>query len=828
MKRLRDLLAYILNPRVRLKRLELVDDDGEEYLPPPPSITWRQVISYPPLVLGIIIVTGLILVIWFAPQWSSYDPYMVTQSARQYYDPTLKKLIKPPFPISPEYPLGTDQWGNDLLSLVLYGARVTLIAGLYITLSRILLGTGLGLITGWYEGSFFDKIINVVGTIIGSMPILVSSIVLIYALDIYEGLWVFVVALSILGWFETSQLVRGEVMRIKRTGYVKAAEAVGLNNIQVIVRHILPNVTAYLIVITVLEMGAVLLLLAELAFLGVIIGGGTRYNDDPFSPRVVLLREVPEWGAMVAQGVRYIRSYPSMVLVPGIAFFISIAGVNSLGEGLRWLFTRWPFSTAILLKKRSIVFAGSLVLISAIILNQTSPLASFANTSKQITAENVQARAELLMQMQAESPNDAGRAVADYIASQMDEMEVSPGWRSGLHSSYQYDYETVVTPLLSTPTLAMVSETGTPSRSFAYQTDFMLAPDQPMDDVSLQSEMLIANPQAEAQDWSFDGRVVMTLESLAPVNYSQFVAAHGGKGLLLIADNPVLTCVRESANAPVRIMYYEMRDFSLDNSGFSIPRLTLIEDDPQPLPSLRITRDTAMQILDANGLTLDVFAEGGWAVETLNTNVMIDLAFGDGEQISVGNAIGYLGGYDIDNAHETVLVYAPYDTSTGSTDDLLSVALMIEMMKAWHDNHLDPRRSLMFIAWDRAKLGAPGAQTFMDEQDNYRLLNPLVPAANSEPIMVWDLSMAGASDGRLNVSPVSDTKLQDVFADAAKKISVSTRIAQPDVCAPDVSAILPSLSLMPTSSGSPTPKFIESFGRSISLAVLKVLRLPNY
>ena len=827
MKRLRDFFAYLLNPRVQLKRL--VDEDGEEYLPPPPSISWRQVISYPPLVLGILIVTGLILVIWFAPQWSSYDPYMVTQSARQYYDPSIKKLIKPPFPISPEYPLGTDQWGNDLLTLVLYGARVTLIAGLYITLARILLGTGLGLITGWYAGSFIDKTINGIGTVIGAVPILVSSIVLIYALDIYDGLWVFVVALSLLGWYETTQLVRGEVMRIKRTDYVEAAGAIGLNNFQIIVRHILPNLTAYLIVITVLEMGAVLLILAELAFLGVFIGGGSLYNDDPFSTRgAILLREVPEWGAMVAQGVRYIRSYPSMVLVPGVAFFLSIAGVNALGEGFRWLFTRWPFSTAILLKKRTIVFVGSLVIISAIILNQTSPQASFANVSRQITAENVRARADLLAQIQAESPNDAGQAVADYIAGQMDEMEIPPGWRSGLHSYYQYEYETVVKPLLSTPMLAIVPNTGLSSRVFTYQTDFVLANDQPMDDVSLQAEVIIVNPQAEVEDWSFDGRVVMTLESLAPVNYSQFVAAHGGSGLLLVADASSLSCVRETANMPVKISYYEMRDFSLDNSGFSIPRLTLVEGDPQPLPTLRITSSAASQILSADQLTLDVFAEDNWAVRDLNIEVKIDLGFGEGEQISVGNAIGYLGGYDIDNAHETVLVFAPYDTSTGAADDLLSAALMIEMMIAWRDNHLDPRRSLMFISWDRANLGTPGAQTFMDERDNYRLLMPVVPAANSEPIMIWDLSVGGTLDGNLGISPASDAVLENIFAKAAKRFNASAAVTDANVCQPDVSATIPSLSLMLVDKGSPSSEFIESFGRTVSLVVLNVLRLPNY
>jgi len=822
MKFLRDLFAYILNPRTNLKKLA-VEENGD-YLPPPPSITWKQVVSYPPLVVGILIVTGMILVVWFAPQLSSYDPYLVTQSARPYYDATIKELVSPPFPISPEYPLGTDQWGNDLLSLVLYGARVTLIAGLYITFARIFLGTGLGLVSGWYEGSIGDRTINSIGTVLGSVPVLLSSIILIYSFDIYEGLWVFVVALSLIGWFETTQLVRGEVLRIRRTNYVEAAEAIGLNNFQIIVRHILPNVMAYLVVITVLEMGAVLLLLAELAFLGVFIGGGTRYNDDPFSPRVVLLREVPEWGAMVAQGVRYIRSYPNMVLVPGFAFFISIAGVNALGEGLRWLFTRWPFSMAGLLRKRTFFAAGMLVMVSIIILNHTSPRASFVRVSRGITADNVQGRVDLLMQMQAEHKDDAGEVIANYIADQMQDKGITFGWRSGLHPAYHYEYETVVAPILSTPKLASFSNGGDLTQNLTYQTDFVLAQDQPMQNVSLQAGIVLVNPQAEIAEWSFDGKIVLTLESLAPVNYSQFVASHGGTGLLLISDGPTLSCARETANTPVKITYYDIRYFS----EFSIPRLTPVEGDPQFLPTLRLTPDAARSLLEKNGFSLNVFDDNSWSKRNLDVNAEIDLKFGEGERIKVNNAIGYLGGYDIDNAHETVVLYASYDSSTGNPDDLMSAALLLEIMETWHENNLDPRRSVMFIAWDRAGFGAPGAQVFMDEMNNYRLLTPKVPAAEVRPIMIWDISTNGTLNNELSIAPSSDSSLQRLFSNAAREFGVKSTVDQIVACQPVSSVSLPSFSIMPGKSGSPSLETVESFGRTISSIILKILRLPNY
>ena len=1197
MKWLHNLVAYIVNPRARLDKL-VPDEDSTEFLPPPPTVTWRQILSYPPLTLGIILVLGLVFVIWFAPSLASYDPYLITQSQRPYYDAEIKKLISPPFDVGPEFPLGTDQWGNDLLSLVLYGARVTLIAGLYITIARILLGATLGALAGWYEDTFIDRAINGLGTALGAVPILLSSIVLIYALDIHDGLWVFVVALSVLGWFETAQLVRGEVIRIKRTNYVEAAEAIGLTNLQVVIRHVLPNVLSYLIVITALEMGAVLLLLAELAYLGVFIGGGTRYNDDPFTPRIVLLREVPEWGAMVAQGVRYIRSYPNMVLVPGFAFFISIAGVNALGEGLRWMFTRWPFSTGIFLKKRSIVIAGMLVLVSAVILNQTGPRASFRNVSKSIRIEDVWARVEIMQEMQTDNGEEAGDLIAKYIASEMENMDMVFGWRSGLHPNWHYDYETVVTPILFEP------EFASDTRSFTYGQDFALAPDQRMESGKFSGKLTLVNPHSEAEaevvteviqeqnrelmlktstdrtsydrvgqpitlsyeiinngnvtlgpaqftinealldeplncgpaasdllptgsilctaiytvtqadldsvsltsnaiasdgtttsdatkvvitrsgsaqptssglipgstiqhtvipgDWLLqiarcygaeyesmrslnpqignpemiwsgqvvsvpdigsvgkiygppcvvfhtavggdtweslaqqynarldvlqrvnpggltvgtnikvpinsaggsssqvpttkriiissgstsatesgtltmfgkttylvaaskdqtmtvtltapageiamgiydpngnmllnladlsltwngslpaDGdyrielsgatgianknysltvelttpvatlervadirpgsdssdseslaiyngafplknRIAVALASQAPVNYSQFVASQGGLGLLLIADSIPLPC-NATANMPVILKWLAVRE----NPQYGILRFYTAEGEPQPLPVLLITPDAALSLLKNDGLTLDVFNSGEWATRDLDMSVSIELGFGKGELIKVNNAIGYRGGYDIDNSHETVVLFAPYDSSTGKVEDLLSPALMLEILRAWYDNHLDPRRSFMMIAWDRAGLGNPGAQAFMDEIDNYRLLTPVVPAAPVQPLMIWDLSIPGGGDDVLNIAPSSNAKMTELLEKAAGDFSTKTRVAEPSACQRDVSVLLPSLSLVSSWEDEPSNTIIEKFGRTVSLDVLEILRLPKY
>ena len=158
-----------------------------------------------------------------------------------------------------------------------------------------------------------------------------------------------------------------------------------------------------------------------------------------------------------------------------------------------------------------------------------------------------------------------------------------------------------------------------------------------MDSISLTDVVLLVNPQAlHEEEWSFDGRVVMTLESLAPVNYSQFVASRGGAGLLLVADTPILTCAKDTINVPVRMTHYEI----VNVSEFRFPRLSPIEGDSQPLPTLRITPDAALRLLNADDLSLDVFSQEDWSTKELHSKVNIQIALGEGKQIKVNNAMG--------------------------------------------------------------------------------------------------------------------------------------------------------------------------------------------
>ena len=152
-----------------------------------------------PLVLGGLIVLALFLLVLFGPVWAPENPYVSGQHIVPHYDVKLGETIQPPLPPSDTHILGTDRWGNDLLSLLMHGARNTLIACAFITMVRVLLGLALGAVAGWNEGKLSDRVVMGLIGATTSVPTLISSMILIYALDIRRGLPVFIAALALVG-----------------------------------------------------------------------------------------------------------------------------------------------------------------------------------------------------------------------------------------------------------------------------------------------------------------------------------------------------------------------------------------------------------------------------------------------------------------------------------------------------------------------------------------------------------------------------------------------------------------------------------------------------
>ncbi len=171
-------------------------------------------------------------------------------------------------------PGGLTPSGRDLMSLILVGAQQTLLLAILAVVARTIVGVVLGAVAGWMEGTVIDRLILSAAEIIAAFPTLLLTMIIILAIGIRQGLLPFILALCFVGWGEIMQFVRGEVISIRPEPFIESAFSVGARTPRIIARHILPNLFSALISIIALEMGAVLMVLGELGFINIFIGGG--------------------------------------------------------------------------------------------------------------------------------------------------------------------------------------------------------------------------------------------------------------------------------------------------------------------------------------------------------------------------------------------------------------------------------------------------------------------------------------------------------------------------------------------------------------------------
>lgn len=218
-------------------------------------------------------------------------------------------------PPSLAHPFGTNELGQDVLSLVLAGARVSVLAGLAVVLLGALVGTALGAIAG-YAGGWTDEILMRLADLKLTVPGLILAMAVAAALG--PGLLNMVVAIALSWWPGFARLVRGEVLARREEPYIVAARAVGVGRVRILLRHLLPNVLTPVIVKVSLDVGFAILAVASLGFIGIGVKPPT-----------------PEWGALLAIARNYMPDFWWMAIFPGLAIFIAVLGFNLLGDGLR-------------------------------------------------------------------------------------------------------------------------------------------------------------------------------------------------------------------------------------------------------------------------------------------------------------------------------------------------------------------------------------------------------------------------------------------------------------------------------------------------------------
>jgi len=266
------------------------------------KIVVRQFCRNKMAVIGLIIVVLMILMAIFAPVLSPYD-YAMVDPIHANETPSLA------------HPFGTDAWGRDILSRIMYGARYSLSIGISACLLGTFFGIVLGLIAGYF-GGFWETIILRFCDILQSIPGMLLNIIISVSLG--TGVVPTIIALSIGSIPMITRLLRASILSVRELEYVEAAKSIDCSKARIMVRHVLPNCLAPVIVTFTTSTGMKIMGLASLSFLGLGI-------QEP----------IPEWGAMINAGRKVLRYYPHIVIFPGLFIALLVLSLNMMGDGLR-------------------------------------------------------------------------------------------------------------------------------------------------------------------------------------------------------------------------------------------------------------------------------------------------------------------------------------------------------------------------------------------------------------------------------------------------------------------------------------------------------------
>ncbi|MEF9919006.1 MAG: ABC transporter permease [Eubacterium sp.] len=250
--------------------------------------------------MGLIIL--LMLVAIFAPLIAPSDPNQQE----------LAIALKGP---SGQHLMGTDEYGRDIFSRVIYGTRISLAAGIISQVIAVFIGVSLGAIAGYYGGKV-DSVISRIMEIFAAFPDLLLAMAIMFALG--TGITSLFIALAIVSWVQTARMVRGQVMQLKEKEFVEACIASGGSGFRIIIKHMIPNCISTIIVLITLGIPAAILTEASLSFLGI----GIQPPD-------------ASWGSMISFAQPYINSDPLYSIFPGLAIIITVISFNMFGDGLR-------------------------------------------------------------------------------------------------------------------------------------------------------------------------------------------------------------------------------------------------------------------------------------------------------------------------------------------------------------------------------------------------------------------------------------------------------------------------------------------------------------
>jgi peptide/nickel transport system permease protein len=267
------------------------------------SLRRNKVAQIAVAILFVVVLVGI-----FGPLITPHDPALQDLTAR----------LKPPFWMAGHVPghlLGTDALGRDVLSRVIYGTRISLLVGVAATLMSGVIGAVLGMVSGYYRG-WVDMVFMRLADVQLSFPTILLALVVVAVLG--PSLWFVIAVLGATGWVSYARVIRAEVLSLRTREFVTAARAAGVSDLQIMWRHLRPNVFAPLMTICTLQVAAMIVAEASLSYLGL--------GVPP---------TIPTWGGMLADGQLYIRSAWWISVFSGVAIMLTTLSINVAGDMLR-------------------------------------------------------------------------------------------------------------------------------------------------------------------------------------------------------------------------------------------------------------------------------------------------------------------------------------------------------------------------------------------------------------------------------------------------------------------------------------------------------------
>jgi oligopeptide transport system permease protein len=299
---------------------------------PPRSLwsdAWRRLLRNKAAIAGGVIILIFSLVAIFAPLIAPHNPLKI-YGGKGYLPPAWVEKGPTGKGGEAQFLFGTDRLGRDVLSRTIYGARVSMVVGLIPTIIVLIVGVTIGLISG-YAGGWLDNLLMRIADVVYAFPGLLFFIIVMAALretpigQVFNGLLLLFVALSIVAWVGLARLVRGQVLSLKQKEFVEAGRMIGATNTRIMFRHLLPNSLGPIIISTAFRIPGLIITEATLGYLGL----GLRPATDPNAPFIT------SWGALLLDGQSAINAQPFLLLIPALCVAVVVLAFNYLGDGLR-------------------------------------------------------------------------------------------------------------------------------------------------------------------------------------------------------------------------------------------------------------------------------------------------------------------------------------------------------------------------------------------------------------------------------------------------------------------------------------------------------------